>query len=121
MTNEEIKKIVDDERVEQLTVQACHHWEIATQRLDELTKELDAKVDTCVEAEIYAAQMRMQSAVMALVELNKMPCAYLFTEYIDRIEKVVSDGSIQCSIMTLMNLLAKSEHVQSIRTVKSVS
>jgi hypothetical protein len=42
---------------------------------------------------------------MALVELNKMPCAYLFTEYIDRIEKVVSDGSIQCSIMTLMNLL----------------
>ena len=76
MTNEEIKKIVDDERVEQLTVQACHHWEIATQRLDELTKELDAKVDTCVEAEIYAAQMRMQSAVMALVELNKMPCAY---------------------------------------------
>ena len=105
MTNEEIKKIVDDERVEQLTVQACHHWEIATQRLDELTKELDAKVDTCVEAEIYAAQMRMQSAVMALVELNKMPCAYLFTEYIGRIEKVVSDGSIQCSIMTLMNLL----------------
>ena len=105
MTNEEIKNIVDDERVEQLTVQACHHWEIATQRLDELTKELDAKVDTCVEAEIYAAQMRMQSAVMALVELNKMPCAYLFTEYIGRIEKVVSDGSIQCSIMTLMNLL----------------
>ena len=105
MTNEEIKKIVDDERVEQLTVQACHHWEIATQRLEELTKELDAKVDTCVEAEIYAAQMRMQSAVMALVELNKMPCAYLFTEYIGRIEKVVSDGSIQCSIMTLMNLL----------------
>ena len=105
MTNEEIKKIVDDERVEQLTVQACHHWEIATQRLDELTKELDAKVDTCVEAEIYAAQMRMQSAVMALVELNKMPCAYLFTDYIGRIEKVVSDGNIQCSIMTLMNLL----------------
>ena len=105
MTNEEIKNIVDDERVEQLTVQACHHWEIATQRLDELTKELDAKVDTCVEAEIYAAQMRMQSAVMALVELNKMPCAYLFTEYIGRIEKVVSDGNIQCSIMTLMNLL----------------
>ncbi len=105
MTNEEIKKIVDDERVEQLTVQACHHWEIATQRLEELTNELDAKVDTCVEAEIYAAQMRMQSAVMALVELNKMPCAYLFTEYIGRIEKVVSDGSIQCSIMTLMNLL----------------
>ena len=105
MTNEEIKKIVDDERVEQLTVQACHHWEIATQRLDELTKELNAKVDTCVEAEIYAAQMRMQSAVMALVELNKMPCAYLFTEYIDRIEKVVSDGRIQCSIMTLINLL----------------
>ena len=105
MTNEEIKKIVDDERVEQLTVQACHHWEIATQRLDELTKELDAKVDTCVEAEIYAAQMRMQSAVMALVELNKMPCAYLFTDYIGRIEKVVSDGNIQCSIITLMNLL----------------
>ena len=81
MTNEEIKKIVDDERVEQLTVQASHHWEIATQRLEELTNELDAKVDTCVEVEIYAAQMRMQSAVMALVELNKIPCAYLFSEY----------------------------------------
>jgi len=105
MTNEEIKKIVDDERVEQLTVQACHHWEIATQRLDELTKELDAKVDTCVEAEIYAAQMRMQSAVMALVELNKMPCAYLFTEYIDRIEKTVSSSNIRHSIMMLFNQL----------------
>lgn len=105
MTNEEIKKIVDDERVEQLTVQACHHWEIATQRLDELTKELDAKVDTCVEAEIYAAQMRMQSAVMALVELNKMPCAYLFTEYVGRIEKTVSSSNIRHSIMMLFNQL----------------
>ena len=44
MTNEEIKKIVDDERVEQLTAQTCHHWNVATQRLDELTKELDAQV-----------------------------------------------------------------------------
>ena len=109
MTNEEIKKIVDDERVEQLTVQACHHWEIATQRLEELTNELDAKVDTCVEAEIYAAQMRMQSAVMALVELNKMPCAYLFSEYIDRIEKTVSNDRIRRSIMTLLNLFQNEQ------------
>ena len=105
MTSEEIKKIVDDERVEQLTALFCHHWNVAAQRLDELTKELDAKVETCVEADIYAAMIRMQSAVMALVELNKMPCAYLFSGYLDRIDKVVSGSSVRRSIMNLFTLL----------------
>ncbi len=36
MTPEEIKKITDDVRVEQLTVQMCHHWEVASRRLVEL-------------------------------------------------------------------------------------
>ena len=48
-----------------------------------------------VEAEVYAAVMRMQSAVMAIVELNKMPFAYLFSEYFDRIGKIVSNTSIR--------------------------
>ena len=78
MTTEDIKRIVDDERVEQLTVQLCRHWEVATERLEGLAKELEDGMDTCAEAEIYAALMRMQSAVMALMELSKLPCTYLF-------------------------------------------
>ena len=39
MTAEEIKKIVDDERAEQLTALLCRHWEVATQRLDTLALE----------------------------------------------------------------------------------
>ena len=81
MTTEDIKKIVDDERAEQLTAQLCRHWEVATKRLEGLRKELEDGMDTCAEAEIYAALMRMQSAVMALMELSKLPCTYLFTAY----------------------------------------
>ena len=82
MTTEEIKRIIDDERAEQLTAQSCRHWEVATKRLEGLVQELDDGMDTCVEAEIYAALMRMQSSVMALMELNKMPTACLFSEYL---------------------------------------
>ena len=109
MTNEEIKKIIDDERVEQLTAQTCHHWNVATQRLDELTKELDAKVETCVEAEIYAAIMRMQSAVMALVELNTLPYAYLLSEYTDHIGQTIANSSIRRSVMMLFNQLQNEQ------------
>ena len=105
MTNEEIKRIIADKQTEQLTTLFCHHWNIATRRLEELTKELDAKIETCVEADIYAAVMRMQSAVMALVELNKRPSAYLFSEDLDRIDKVVSGSSIRSSIMNLFTML----------------
>ena len=105
MTNEEIKRIIADKQTEQLTTLFCHHWNIATRRLEELTKELDAKIETCVEADIYAAVMRMQSAVMALVELNKRPSAYLFSGDLDRIEKVVSGSSIRSSIMNLFTML----------------
>ena len=105
MTTEEIKRIVDDERAEQLTAQLCRHWEAASQRLEGLAQELEAALDTCVEAEIYAALMRMQRAVMALMELNKMPTAFLFSEYLDRIGKTVSDTSIRRSVMKLVELL----------------
>ena len=105
MTIEEIKKIVDDERAEQLTAQLCRHWEVATERLEGLVQDMDADMDTCIEAEIYAALMRMQSSVMALMELNKMPCAILFSEYLDRIAKTVSNTSIRQSVMTLMERL----------------
>ena len=101
MTKEDIKKIVDDERTEQLTAQLCRHWEVATQRLEALVKDLEDGMDTCVEAEVYAAVMRMQSSVMALMELTKMPCAYLFSEYLDRISQTVSNASIRQSVMTL--------------------
>ena len=105
MTKEDIKKIVDDERAEQLTAQMCRHWEVATDRLEALVQDIEAEMDTCVEAEIYAAIMRMQSSVMALLELNKMPCAFLFSEYFDRITISVSNTSIRQSVMKLAERL----------------
>ena len=105
MTTEEIKRIVDDERAEQLTVQLCRHWEVATQRLDTLAQEATNGMDTCTEAEIYAALMRMQRAVMALMDLNKIPTAFLFSEYLDRISQTISDSSMQKSVVTLMEQL----------------
>ncbi|MBO6032187.1 MAG: hypothetical protein J6Q22_12170 [Prevotella sp.] len=105
MTTEEIKKIVDDEQAEQLTAQLCRHWEVATQRLECLAQELNDNMDTCVEAEIYAALMRMQKTVMALMELNKIPTAFLFSEYLERITKTVSNTSIRQSVMTLVERL----------------
>ena len=44
MTTEEIKKIVDDERAEQLTALLCRHWEVATQRVDTLALEANQRV-----------------------------------------------------------------------------
>ncbi|MBO7116141.1 MAG: hypothetical protein J6V87_03715 [Prevotella sp.] len=105
MTTEIIKRIVDDERAEQLTAQLCHHWEVVTQRLDTLAQEVTSGMDTCIEAEIYAAQMRMQRTVMALMELNKIPTAFLFSEYLERINKTVSNTSIRQSVMTLVQRL----------------
>ena len=52
MTTEEIKRIVDDERVEQLTTQLCRHWEVATKRLEGLVEELADGMDTCVESDV---------------------------------------------------------------------
>ena len=101
MTTEEIKKITDDERAEQLTVLLCHHWEVANQRLETLAQEIASDMDICMEAEIYAAIMRMQRAVMALMELNKIPTAFLFSEYLERINETVSKSSIQQSVMML--------------------
>lgn len=105
MTTEDIKRIVDDERAEQLTVQLCRHWEVASARLEALVKDMESDMEICVEAEIYAAMMRMQSAVMALMELNKIPTAFLFSEYIDRIAKSVSDTSIRQSVVKLLERL----------------
>ena len=105
MTTEEIKKIVDDERAELLTVQLCRHWEVASARLEALVEDIESDMEICVEAEIYAAMMRMQSAVMALMELNKIPTAFLFSEYIDRIAKSVSDTSIRQSVVKLLERL----------------
>lgn len=105
MTTEEIKKIVDDERAEQLTARLCRHWEVATERLEALVQDIEAEMDTCVEAEIYAAVMRMQSSMMALMELNKIPTAFLFAEYLDRISMTVSNANIRQSVMTLFKQL----------------
>ena len=112
MTTEDIKKIVDDERVEQLTTQLCRHWEVATERLEGLAKELEDGMDTCAEAEIYAALMRMQSAVMALMELNKLPCFYLFSGYLERIAKTVSNEDIRESVVKLIKQLLSEKSAQ---------
>ena len=112
MTTEDIKRIVDDERVEQLTTQLCRHWEVATERLEGLAKELEDGMDTCAEAEIYAALMRMQSAVMALMELNKLPCTFLFTAYLERIAKTVSNEDIRGSVVKLIEQLFSKKSAQ---------
>ncbi len=109
MTKEDIKRIVDDERAEQLTTQLCRHWEVATKRLEGLVEEMETGIDTCVEAELYAAMKRMQSAVMALMELNKIPCVYLFSEYLDRVNKAVSNVILQKSLAALFERLSNSK------------
>ena len=113
MNTETIKRIVDDEQVERLTAQLCRHWDVATERLEELVQDLNEGMDTCAEAEIYAAIMRMQSCAMALMELNKMPCAFLFSEYLERISKTVSSTSIRQSVMALMERLMGEKPVKS--------
>lgn len=105
MTAEDIKRIVDDERAEQLTAQLCRHWEVATRRLAELVQDLEGDMDTCVEAEVYATVMRLQSCVTALMELNKIPCFFLFSEYLERISQTVSNTSIRQSAITLLKRL----------------
>ena len=112
MTKEDIKKIVDDKRTEQLTTQLCRHWEVATQRLEELARDLETGMDTCVEAEVYAAVMRMQSSVMAIMELNKIPSAYLFSEYLERIAKTVSNIGMRQAVMLLMQRLLGNQPTQ---------
>lgn len=109
MTKEEIKRIVDDERAEQLTAQLCRHWKVATQRLEGLVQDMEAEMDTCVEAEIYATLMRMQSSVMALMELNKMPSAILFSEYLDRIAKTVSNVGIRQAVIAIAEHLLSEQ------------
>ena len=113
MNTETIKRIVDDERAEQLTARLCRHWEIATDRLEGLVQELNDGMDTCVEAEIYAAVMRMQSTMTALMELNNMPCTFLFSEYLERVKKTVSNERIRQSAMRLMELLLDEKQSQS--------
>ncbi len=113
MNTETIKRIVDDERAEQLTACLCRHWEVATDRLEGLVQELNDGMDTCVEAEIYAAVMRMQSTMTALMELNNMPCTFLFSEYLERVKKTVSNERIRQSAMRLMEQLLDEKQSQS--------
>ena len=77
MNTETIKRIVDDERVERLTAQLCRHWDVATERLEELVQDLNEGMDTCAEAEIYAALMRMQSAILVPTCLRHISSALL--------------------------------------------
>ena len=108
MTTEEIKKIVDDERAEQLTARLCRHWEVATERLEALVQDIEAEMDTCVEAEIYAAVMRMQSSMMALMELNKIPTAFLHNNlrhFLVRVHGHTSNNSHNNKILVNSNLL----------------
>ena len=112
MNTETIKRIVDDERVERLTAQLCRHWDVATERLEELVQDQNEGMDTFAEAEIYAALMRMQSAIMALMELNKLPCTYLFTAYLERIAKTVSNEDIRGSVVKLIEQLFSKKSAQ---------
>ena len=112
MNEENIRKIVDDERAEQLTAQLCRHWDVVSQRLTELAQDLEADLDTCVEAEVYAAMMRMQSSVMALMELHQMPCVLLFSEYLDRIAQSISNTSMRQSVMLLLQRMQTNQPVK---------
>ena len=101
MTTADIKKIVDDKHAEQLTARLCRHWEVATERLEVLVQDMENGMDTCIEAEIYAAMMRMQSSMIALMELRKLPCAMLFSEYLERAVKTISNASIRQSVIAI--------------------
>jgi hypothetical protein len=72
-------------------------------------QELAEGMDTCVEAEIYAAIMRMQSVVATLVELNKMPCTFLFSEYIERMAKALNNAKMRQAVMALAGKLMSDE------------
>ena len=113
MTIADIKKIIDDERAEQLTARLCRHWEVATERLEALVQDMEDDLDTCVEAEIYAAVMRMQSSMMALMELNKLSTVFLFSEYLDRVAQTVSNASIRQAVMTLAQRLLSGQSSKS--------
>ena len=113
MTIADIKKIIDDERAEQLTARLCRHWEVATERLEALVQDMEDDLDTCVEAEIYAAVMRMQSSMMALMELNKISTVFLFSEYLDRVAQTVSNASIRQAVMTLAQRLLSRQSSKS--------
>jgi hypothetical protein len=113
MTIADIKKIIDDERAEQLTARLCRHWEVATERLEALVQDMEDDLDTCVEAEIYAAVMRMQSSMMALMELNKISTVFLFSEYLDRVAQTVSNTSIRQAVMTLAQRLLSGQSSKS--------
>lgn len=113
MTIADIKKIIDDERAEQLTARLCRHWEVATERLEALVQDMEDDLNTCVEAEIYAAVMRMQSSMMALMELNKLSTVFLFSEYLDRVAQTVSNASIRQAVMTLAQRLLSGQSSKS--------
>ena len=113
MTTADIKKIVDDKRAEQLTARLCRHWEVATERLEVLVQDMENGMDTCIEAEIYAAMMRMQSSMIALMELRKLPCAMLFLEYLERAAKTISNASIRQSVIAIAgHLLGEQQESQ---------
>ena len=115
MTTADIKKIVDDKHAEQLTAQLCRHWEVATERLEALVHDIDEGMDICIEAEIYAAMMRMQNSMIALMELRKLPCAMLFSEYLERAAKTVSNASIRQSVMAVAShLLSEQQESQQV-------
>ena len=53
MNTETIKRIVDDERVERLTAQLCRHWDVATERLEELVQDLDGTEQAALYLPVY--------------------------------------------------------------------
>lgn len=109
METEELKRIVDGKDVEQLTTQLCRHWEVATERLEGLVQELTSDMDTCVEAEMYVASMRMQRAIMTLMELSKLPSTFLFSEYLDRITKTMTNTRLRHAVVALTEHLLGEE------------
>ena len=112
MNTEEVKRIVDGEKVEQLTKQVCHHWEVVSARLDELDDEYSPQVEACFVAEIYACILRLQSIIMTLMELNKLPSAFLFSEYLDRIGETMYDNETTHSALFLFQQINKEINIK---------
>jgi len=105
MNNEEIKRIIVDEQVDRLTAQVCHHWVVASRRMEELAEELDGNMDTNIEAEVYAVMMRLQRVVMAMLDLNTKPSTYLFSKYVNSISETLTSVSINRPLMALVKKL----------------
>jgi len=112
LTKEDIKRIVTDEEVERLTTTFCYQWKKATERIVGLMDEIKAGTAVSLEAEMYAAFMRMQQAILAMAQLNTKPDAFLYACYSDRMAEAVADVRLREAVVALLYQMDEEENAK---------